>query len=325
MRLYDLAKTDLRPETPPISADVRPGCFLSGTACALGGFDGIHVGHMAILRRTVGIAAENGLVPAVWTFETAPGALDSAAISTTEQRLRLFAGAGIRFAAVESFDGIRSMPAEDFVSAVLAGTMGCAVAVCGFNFTFGQGGAAHSDDLSRLMHRLGGRAETVPEVKINGETVSSTRIRALLRDGDPAGAAAMLGRPFTVEGGIIHGRRLGHSIGFPTCNQRIPDGVIVPKLGVYATEIEVGGASYPSVTNIGMRPTVADMPGGDSEPVAETHIIGENVGELYGMPAVTRLLGFIRPEKRFDYLSGLTAQMERDVETRMSGRLPSDH
>ena len=127
------------------------------------------------------------------------GALESAAISTTEQRLRLFAENGIRFAAVESFDGIKSMPAEEFVRTVLAGTMGCSAAVCGFNFTFGQGGSAHSDDLSRLMLRFGGRAETVPEVRINGETVSSTRIRALLREGDPAGAAAVIGEVLTDE------------------------------------------------------------------------------------------------------------------------------
>lgn len=319
MRLYDLKRNDLRPETSRIEAGVRPCCFLSGSVCALGGFDGVHIGHAAILRRAAETASEIGTAPAVWTFDTAPGAMSSASISTLTQRLRLFRENGMDFAVLESFDEIRSMPADEFVRTVLIGTMGCRVAVCGYNFTFGRGGEGHSADLCRLMRQYGGDAETVGEIRLKGDTVSSSRVRSLISDGDVKTAAELLGRPFTVEGEIIHGRHLGHTIGIPTCNQALPDGVVTPKLGVYASEITVDGKTYPSVTNIGMRPTVADLPGGDSCPVAETHIISNGIPDMYGKTAVTSLLGFIREERKFSSVGELAAQMKKDSDARMSG------
>ena len=318
MRLYYLKNPELRPETLSYEAGVRSCYFSSGAVFALGGFDGVHIGHAALLRHTAAAAQKNKLIPAVWTFDEAPGAMNSAALSTTEQRLRLFAECGIEIAVTESFSEIKNVSAESFVRDILVSFLGCRIAVCGYNFTFGSGGKSHSDDLIYMMRACGGSAESLPEVKLDKETVSSTRIREMLLSGRPDKAAALLGRPFTVEAEIIHGRHLGHTIGIPTCNQHIEDGIIIPKLGVYASTITAEGKTYRSVTNIGMRPTVKDLPGGDEIPVAETHIIDGDPGDLYGKHAVTALDYYLREEKKFGSLDELTAQMLQDIERRRS-------
>lgn len=289
-----------------LDLNIRAECLLpDNAAVALGNFDGVHVGHQRLFD-----ALGDDLPRAVFTFTDL--CREKSVICETDERLELMRTQGIRYAVLVSFGEVCKMSTLDFAD-FLAKDLNVRRVVCGYNFTFGSGGRGTAEELYRLVTERGLECTVVPPVTLDGESVSSTAIRCLLRRGDAARAAAMLGRHHFVRFPVIHGRELGRTIGVPTINQRFPENALVPRYGVYSVRVTVGDAVYPGVCNVGVRPTVADLPGEGVEPFAETHIIGFN-GWLYGESVRVEFVRFIRPEMKFPSLDALKDQIRSDIE-----------
>lgn len=282
---------------------------------ALGFFDGLHLGHQALLRKSAERAGELDLVPALLTFDRSPREFVTGTpvllLTTSEERRRT---AERLFPEMECitipFDrAMMTMPWEDFVL-LMRERCRAEWLVAGHDFRFGYRNAGNVDLLKRKAAELGIGCDVIPAVKIDGVTVSSTHIRALLEKGEAETAARFLGRPFAISGLIRHGKRLGSSrLGAPTVNLAPDRRQLVPAFGVYAAWVTVDRMKRPAVTNVGVRPTV-DTDGGVT---VESHLL-EPVGELYGAACRVEFLKMLRPEKRFGDLDGLRAQIARDAE-----------
>ena len=279
------------------------------TAVALGVFDGLHLGH----RRVIGAALHAPETPAVFTFETdvlGKAGKGAPVLLPREKKLALLGELGVRLCWSIPFSAIRDMEAEAFARDVLAGVCRAKRVCCGFNFHFGKNGAGTVQTLAQLGERYGFTVSVTEPVTLAGGTVSSTRIRSLIADGEIEEANRLLGRPFSYDFPVVHGRQLGRTLGFPTLNQRIPESFILPRFGVYASLVDVGGEKYYGVTNVGVKPTV-----GSEGPVCETWMPDYRGRELYGETVSCELHGFVRPERCFPGLRELQEQIFRDRET----------
>lgn len=286
----------------------------SGTAVAMGLFDGLHYGHRAVIGRSAEIAERNpGIVPAVFTFDTLSVTSKGGGVEcilSREMKFELMENMGVRYVYSPDFMNFRDLSGEDFAELVLCGKMSAKFVTCGDDFRFGKGAKCGTDELDRLCRRHGIGLCVVPSVtEKNGVRISSTVIRELIKSGEIERANRLLGSCFTFKLPIACGRQLGRTLDFPTINQYLPKRQVMPKFGVYATKTEVGGQIYKSVTNIGIKPTV-----GSEAPLAETYIIGFRGGELYGETAKISLISFIRPEMKFDGIDALKAQIARDTQ-----------
>ena len=282
-------------------------------AIALGFFDGVHLGHQALLRRTVERGAEKGMEPAVFTFDRSPREFVTGVpvplLTTAEERReavrRLFP---IEEVIVAPFDQrMMTLNWVDFVL-MLAQTYRAGWLVAGHDFRFGHQNAGTPALLSKKAAALGMGCDIIPAVTLDGVTVSSTHIRALLGQGDAEAAARFLGRPFAISGPVRHGKGLGSRLGTPTLNLVPGERQLVPAFGVYATHVTAGGRTYPAVTNVGVRPTV-DTDGGVT---VESHLLDETAS-LYGAACRVEFLHMLRPERRFDSLDGLREQIALDA------------
>lgn len=227
-------------------------------------------------------------------------------LTTLDQRERLFSAAGVDAMVVFAFDAaLAALSAEAFAER-LAARLQVAGVVTGEDFTFGQGKRGDVAMLAALGTAHGFTAETVGAVTLDGETVSSSRIRELLRAGDPRGAARLLTRPFAIEGTVQHGDKLGRTIGYPTANLDMGK-YLRPAYGIYAVTAQLpGGRRVQGAANLGIRPTF-DPPKELLEPY-----FFDFSGDLYGQTIEVALIDYIRPEAKFDSLDALTAQMEAD-------------
>ena len=276
---------------------------LPSTAVALGLFDGVHRGHQAVIRAAADCAPE--LMPAVFTFR-----FDTRAVVTKKQfgtllrpelKAKKLEENGIRFMLEPPFSTIMKMEPESFIQGILFNFMHAKAVFCGEDFRFGKNAAGDTRLLRAACQKNGVRFEIVRPVLDDGVPVSSTRIRAALREGDVPLANRLLGSPYMTCGTVVHGRHMGHSLGFPTINQLFSPEDLIPRFGVYATIVEVGGKEYVGATDIGVKPTVGD----GYAPAAETFILDFD-GDLYGRNIVIRYYAFLRGEKRFDSLEELT-------------------
>lgn len=292
------------------SLPLEGGCVLT-----IGNFDGVHIAHRALIEKTACIAKQMCLPAVVWTFGVHPqryfGAEGLKYITGETEKMRLAekAGADLYFSA--EFEKYKDMSAEQFVSKVLAGQFGVKHVICGYDFSFGKGGKGTPAVLKELLAAQGVPLTVMPPVLAFGEAVSSTRLRTLIRAGDMEKAQVLLGRRYGFCLPVIHGKRLGHTIGSPTINQAIPEDRVVPAYGVYAAFCEVDGKVYKAVANVGVKPTVNST---EQAPVCETFIFDFN-GDLYGKSVWVYLCRHIRGEKRFDGVGELALQIERDKET----------
>lgn len=287
--------------------DLKSGREIAATnsplACAIGNFDGVHIGHRKLIEAAVDYCrAHSGTKCAVFTFES--NTSGAPFIVSHEEKLKIFAECGAEIAVTVPFDEVRDMSCEVFVSEVLVGKLNVACAFCGFNFRFGKMGAGNGETLASLMSANGRSAAIMPPVNLGGEPVSSTRIRAALAEGDMALANSLLGRNFGFVSEVLHGKALGATLGFPTANQRIAHGAAMPRHGVYASLCIIDGKKYPAVSNIGVRPSTDSR----GEANCETNIIGFS-GNLYGREIAVYPLAFIRPERRFSGTAELTAEV----------------
>ena len=239
---------------------------------ALGFFDGVHMGHGALLRRVKETADRLGAVPAAFTFDRSPAAAITGKavplLSTLEDRNALMNGLyGIQELVVAPFHTMQHMDWEDFIQSYLVGELGVVHVVAGHDFHFGYMGEGNPERLKAKCQALGVGCDIIPKVELDGVTISSTYIRTLIAQGEMERAVEFLGHPYRLTRQVTHGKRLGSRLGFPTVNLRIPEGVIVPAFGVYATHVWVlpdypdyrpctpGEGPYMAVTNAGVRPT----------------------------------------------------------------------
>ena len=278
------------------------------TALALGCFDGVHIGHAAVIRAAI----ETGQMSAVVTFRQPPAALlksDGAqTLMTDALREKVLDEMGLDALIYLDFPSVRNLSPEAFIRDILMEKFRAAAVFCGFNYRFGKGAAAGPQELMEICARLGIRGVRIDPVCVGGRPVSSTRIRALVTQGKMEQVAQMLGRPFSLCLPVIHGHMLGRRLGAPTINQRIPAGHIVPRFGVYASAVEAGGQKWPAVTNVGVRPTVS--PDGI---LVESYILGYD-GDLYGQEIPVEFIRFLRPERKFENTVQLKAQIRQDAQ-----------
>ena len=283
---------------------------------ALGFFDGVHLGHAALLRLTRRRADELGIPAAVLTFDTHPDTLvyhqPVPLINTLEDRKYLMEE---KFSMDEvilaHFDrAMMEMPWEAFVEDYLLGELGAKHVVCGHDFSFGYRGQGTPDKLRRLCAQRGVGVNVVDKVSLGGITVSSTHIRQLIRQGDMEAAAQMLGHRHFLSGEVLHGKELGRRLGFPTANLALPEGLIAPAYGVYATLVTLpDGTVHPAVTNVGVRPTVHDQLGR----LVEAWIL-DCTAELYGEKIRVEFFTRLRGEKKFDSLEALREEVLRNAD-----------
>ncbi|MDR2559762.1 MAG: bifunctional riboflavin kinase/FAD synthetase [Oscillospiraceae bacterium] len=267
---------------------------------ALGYFDGVHSGHRAVLEATVNTEYE----PAVFTFNNRP----SGNITTGETKQKLMYNLGIKRIFSYDFAEIKNFSPVEFVSKILVQELGAKIVCCGYDFRFGKGAKADTDELSKLCEKHGIAAVIVPPVKSDGATVSSSAIRELIADGDIETANKFLGYELFYELEVVGGNKLGRTISFPTINQNMPPECVSPKFGVYESRVFINGNRCKSITNIGVRPTA-----GENENITiETHIIGYD-GDLYGETIKVSLQKFIRPEKKFNSFTELSKQIKEDL------------
>ena len=267
---------------------------------ALGYFDGGHIGHAALLKKTVSEAARLGCESAVFSFSHLP-TKSAVPLLTEEERLSFFERMGIDNVFLASFEHIHTLSPEEFANSVLKNTFRARLALCGFNFRFGHNATGDSALLCDLLPD----SIVLPPYLHEGIPISASRIREALMAGNVCQATAMLGHPYTVTGAVTHGKAVGRILGFPTANIR-PENLL--RYGVYQTEVEIDGRRYRGLSDVGVRPTFE----GENEARVET-FLKDFSGDLYGKTLKISFLSFLREEKRFASLEDLKAQIAKDI------------
>ena len=291
------------------------------TVIALGFFDGVHIGHGALLRKTAERARElNGtggdrVIPAAFTFDRSPkefvtGVSVPLLTSVRERCALIRERYGVERVIVAQFDrAMMTMPWENFLSTLLVAQHRAVHLVAGHDYRFGYRNEGTPELLRAWCADHGIGCDVVPKVTLDGITVSSTHIRTLAEKGDMAKAAAFLGHPFTLMGTVRHGKHLGTEALFPTVNLSPEPGHALPRFGVYAVRVSLpDGSSCAGVTNVGVRPTIVD----DNSVTIETFLINFS-GDLYEKEIKVEFLRYLRGERRFDSMDALHRQIERDI------------
>lgn len=286
---------------------------------ALGFFDGVHLGHAALLRRTVEEAQKRGVTPAVFTFDRPPKEVVTGVpcplIASPEDRKGLLEREfGIKDVLMVPFDReMMTTPWDEFVTKILVERYHAVHLVAGHDHHFGHKNQGSPELLVEKCAELGLGCDIIPKVELDGITVSSTYIRSLVGMGQMARAERYLGHPHVLTQEVRHGRRIGHTIGVPTINLVVPPHVLVPSHGVYVTRVFLpDGESYPAVTNVGTRPTVNN----GTDITVEPWLLGFD-GDLYGARVRVEFHKRLRDEIRFDSLDALRDQIQKDAKATM--------
>ena len=314
---------------------------LRDSIVTLGKFDGCHLGHLKLFETAVSLKGNGtGKSVVIFTFNIHPSRLledpELRTIQTREERMAYAYPEGVDYVIEFPFNRITmSMQPEEFVQEILIRRLDARAIVCGNDFRFGKGRSGDVETLQKLGLMYGFEVVAVPKVKVRPDPdgpdieISSTRIKAEIRKGNMELVTAMLGRPYSLTGEVLHGKRLGRTVGFPTINQRAPEGKLLPPDGVYAVTVRIpqepfgsteraGSAEqaerrelwFQGITNIGIRPTFDD---GDARTV-ETFLFDFD-RDLYGQTVTVEFCHYIRPERKFFGVSQLKEQMEKDRET----------
>lgn len=294
-------------------ATAPPG--LAGAVVAIGNFDGVHRGHIAVIERAEALAHRLGRPCAVLTFEPHPsdyfrGPNTIFRLTPLEAKARIFKRLGLEGMIVISFDAaLARLPAEDFVAEILLRRLGVRAVVAGYDFHFGAGRTGTPAFLKEAGARHGFEVEIVARIAADSaderEAASSTATRAALEAGDVERAAHLLGHPFSILGKVVEGQKLGRTIGFPTANI-LPDPSCRLRHGIYAVRAEVGGRVCDGVANYGRRPTFDNGPA-----LLETYLFDFD-GDLYGQTMEVFFVGWIRAEAKFPSIDALVAQIRDD-------------
>lgn len=286
-----------------------------GAAIAIGNFDGVHVGHRALIARARELADAHDAAAVALTFDPHPSAVLGSRggppmISSLERRLELFAEAGLDAAVVEPFTPqLAGLAADAFVDDVLLFGLRARALVVGYDFTYGQGRSGTTTALRAHGSRAGVEVAIVAPVEIDGEVASSTKIRGYLQAGDVDRAARLLGRSWDVDGVVVHGAKRGRTIGVPTANIKPASDVVVAP-GIYAVTLAAdGGPPLRAVASLGTNPTFVEQGG----LVLEVHVLDWD-GDLYGRTVRTTFVARIRDELKFESVDALVAQIRADID-----------
>ncbi len=292
-------------------SDLSPAPIPQASVLCLGNFDGVHTAHRELIHAASELRNTSFSHAACtvfcfrepsWLFlqKTPPPRL-----CTLEQKLKLFASCGAEYVILADFPDLMQLSPTSFAKNILLDSCHAVAAVCGFNYRFGKSGAGNADMLADMLERP---VLIKEEIRQGGETVSSTRIRRLLESGDAENASHLLGYPYTLTAKVVHGKALGQKLGSPTLNQYFPDGMLIPRHGVYVTECMVGDSCYPAVSNVGSRPTVES----EASVNCETYLLDFS-GDLYNSEVSVSFLRFLRPEIRFSSKEKLAEQIQTDI------------
>lgn len=291
-------------------SDVRvASCVLT-----VGSFDGVHLGHQALVRAVVDEARQLSIPSVVLAFHPHPSVVlrgwrPAFYITTPEERAAILLGMGVDYVVTQLFDeALSRVSADDFLDRLQESLHPCSLWV-GENFALGHRRQGDVPFLARAGERRGFRLNVHPPVAVDGEAVSSTRVRELLRGGDVVRAARYLGRPFALAGKVVAGAARGKRLSMPTANLQLGEERLLPGSGVYACFARVQGRNWKAVSNIGVRPTFEDA---DRPPVVEAHLLDFH-GDLYGQVIRLAFIERLRDEMRFANAQLLTEQIQRDI------------
>ena len=282
------------------------------TIYALGFFDGVHLGHAALLDACKVLATEQGCKAGVLTFDGHPDTLirgiSTPLINTPADREALIKKAGMDAVVTIPFDKkLMTTPWQEFFRD-LVDRYGAAGLVCGHDFRFGHRGEGDAQKLKTACEELGMPCVVIPQQTLEGVRVSSTHIRQLLEGGELDEAIRFLGHPHVLTGTVVPGKQLGRTIGVPTANLHLPQELLVPKFGVYACRCSIDGKKYPAVTNVGIRPTVSG-----SGITVEPWIL-DFADDIYGKEITLEFHAFLRSEQKFDSLEELKAEILKNAD-----------
>jgi riboflavin kinase/FMN adenylyltransferase len=291
------------------------GVLLQGSWVTIGSFDGVHLGHQAIIRRLVEGAHSQDLPAVAITFFPHPSKVlrgNGAPfyLTTPEERAEFLAGLNLDVVITLRFDKELAAFSADQFMGLLASHLGLKRLLVGHDFALGRGREGNFAVLENLGLKYGYGIEGLAPLTVNGELVSSSRIRELVGQGNISLAAAYLGRFYSVQGIVVPGDGRGRTIGIPTANLEIWHERLLPANGVYATLAQVNGVNYPSVTNVGVRPTFENQ---SPQPRVETHLL-DFKQDLYGMNLNLEFMQYLRPEQRFASVQALIEQIRVDIE-----------
>lgn len=297
-----------------VVTNIGKNTFNKNTGVGLGNFDGLHIGHMALINTLISECRLNDLQSVVYTFTKHPDtmlrkALISPLITTNEMKTRLLDSTGLDTLCYQEFDEAFSrLSPEEFIKTILVDKLKIRLAVVGFNYRFGYMGKGDVEFLRRSGEKLGFRVIVVPPVKVNSEVVSSTLIREYIKRGNTERVFQLLGRHFSLYGTVVDGRRVGRTLGFPTANITAHPGMVVPANGVYITKTKYEEKWVNSITNVGIAPTLRN----ESVFSIETHLLDFDE-DIYGKDIEVCFIHKLRGEKRFENVEALKKQVTIDI------------
>lgn len=281
-------------------------------AVAIGKFDGLHLGHKRLLQEVI-CEKERGLQAVVFTFDPSPAAFFSGrrlrGLTTRDEKRRLFRQMGIDVLVEFPLNKETAATSpERFVSEILSKRLKTRLVAAGTDLSFGDRGEGNSELLEAMAPAFGYEVKLVEKVEREGRPISSTYVRREVEQGHMEQAEALLGAPYSVMGTVVHGNRIGHTIGFPTVNLLPPEEKLLPPNGVYFSEVECREGVFRGITNIGSKPTVS----GSGQIGVETYLYDFSE-DIYDSFITVRLLKFLRPERKFSGLDELQAQLQADI------------
>lgn len=297
-----------------IKKDLTPLSPENDTAVVIGNFDGVHLGHRFLIEHCVKEAEKTGLLSAVLTFVPHPddffGKTEHRYLQSDAQKYALIDALGADMLICAPFDqNLANMEEDTFISEILVKKLRTKTVFVGDDFSFGCRGRGDAKTLKEKCGGYGIEVKILPQLTYDNEVISSSRIKALLEKGNVLKGSRLLGRPYTINGEVLHGREIGRTIGFPTANLAFAPRIHVPRSGVYAALVRIDGKRYQSIASIGRRPTIA--PGQAVN--LEVHILDFNE-DLYGKEISVTLLAFLRNEKKFESLDALKEGITTDIE-----------
>lgn len=281
---------------------------------AVGFFDGVHIGHSALMTKMHDVATKNSYTSTVFTFDKHPNSVVfnqkmSFLFCFKRRRDQILLHSGADEVILWDFSPQNAqMPWNEFVKDVLVGDLNAGHIITGIDFKFGHKGLGNSQNLAQLCAEIGVGYDAIEQVIVDGVRVSSTQIRELVKNGEIAYANRLLGHPYAICGSVEHGRKQGRLLGFPTINLSMPQDMQVPAFGVYVSRVTFDGISHMAVTNVGTVPTFCD----DNSIKIESYILDYS-GDLYDKLVTVEFLDFLRPEQKFNSIDEIKAMIEKNA------------